>query len=249
MAVLGDLNDDGCDEIAIGAPRENAGLSDQGVIRVLFGYGGIGCPTTPQMVVLASGVTNSRAGYSMDGGLDVDGDTIEDLVVGAYNHYANGMSSGAVRLISGAYILSLPRIDVDTDVTSSNVNPFQAAGSSLNNILYGKINGEWFGAGVSLIVTSFGGTAKVMVGSSRGAASGTLRSGGAQLFRYVSGIGFDQTPVAIFSGESNNQYNELGRMMDARTVGLRPTVVVGGIFGNGPGLDLGSVYTLDLRGL
>ena len=60
MSVMGDLNGDGCDEIAVGAPRENAGRSDQGIVRVIFGFGGPGCPAEPEMVALASGVTNSQ---------------------------------------------------------------------------------------------------------------------------------------------------------------------------------------------
>ena len=89
LGFSGDLNGDGCDEIAV-ERLANVGRSDQGIVRIIFGFGGPGCPSDPEMVALASGVTNSRAGYALSGGMDVDGDMIPDLVVGAYNHYANG---------------------------------------------------------------------------------------------------------------------------------------------------------------
>jgi hypothetical protein len=249
MAAMGDLNGDGCDEIAIGAPRENAGISDQGVIHIVFGFGGAGCPANAEKVVIGSGGSSARAGYSLAGGVDVDGDTVPDLVVGGYNHRANSVTSGSAWVVSGAYIRGLPRIAMDADVDSSNLNPFQDPASTIRNIVSGEISGEQFGSGVSVIQGTMGSAAKIIVGSTQGKMSGTPRSGGARVFRFVPGVGFDLKPVAIFSGESNNPWNELGRMMDAQMVGARPMVVVGGIYGNGIGLDLGSVYTLDLSGL
>ncbi|MEE2902102.1 MAG: VCBS repeat-containing protein [Myxococcota bacterium] len=249
LSVMGDLNGDGCDEIAVGAPRENAGRSDQGIVRIIFGFGGPGCPSDPEMVALASGVTNSRAGYALSGGMDVDGDTIPDLVVGAYNHYANGRTAGSARLISGAYIAGLPRISVTTDVTANNSHPFQDPASTLNNDLFGYVDREQFGAGVQLIRANAGATAKVVVGSIYGSLGGAPRSGGFRIYEYVQGVGFNPRPVAVFGGESENPWNRIGERFDWGFVGVRPMLVVGGIHGNGAGVDLGSVYTFDLSGL
>ena len=248
LSVMGDLNGDGCDEIAVGAPRENAGRSDQGIVRVIFGFGGPGCPTEPEMVALASGVTNSRAGYALSGGLDVDGDAVPDLVVGAYNHYANGRTAGAARLISGAYIAGLPRISVTTDVNANNSHPFQDPASTVNHDLFGYVSGEQFGSGVQLIRSGTGATAKVVVGSIYGSLGGAQRSGGFRVYEYVQGVGLDPRPVAVFGGESENPWNRIGERFDWGFVGVRPRLVVGGIYGNGPGVDLGAVYTFDLSG-
>ena len=63
---LGDLNGDGCDEVAFGSPFEDAdGLNNQGVVRVLFGWGGLGCLASERMLKLTSGEVNSQTGFSL----------------------------------------------------------------------------------------------------------------------------------------------------------------------------------------
>ena len=95
LAAAGDLNRDGCDEIIAGAPFEDPTSSSEGGMRVLFGFGGPGCPAEPEMVGLRSGFNGAQGGYALSGGTDVNGDGIPDLAVGMPNYSNRGSRSGA----------------------------------------------------------------------------------------------------------------------------------------------------------
>jgi hypothetical protein len=81
VAGAGDVNGDGYDDIAVGAPQFDTGEEDVGAVFVYHGSAG-GLSGTPDWTAEA-GPTGSRFGYSVGAAGDVNGDGYADLVVGA----------------------------------------------------------------------------------------------------------------------------------------------------------------------
>uniref|UniRef100_A0A8C4W3X9 Integrin subunit alpha 7 n=1 Tax=Gopherus evgoodei TaxID=1825980 RepID=A0A8C4W3X9_9SAUR len=77
LTALGDLNQDGFQDIAVGAPFDGAG-------KVFIYHGSsLGIVTKPAQVLDGEGVGVRTFGYSLSGGLDVDGNLYPDLLVGS----------------------------------------------------------------------------------------------------------------------------------------------------------------------
>ncbi|XP_077769377.1 integrin alpha-7 isoform X4 [Canis aureus] len=77
LAVLGDLNQDGFADIAVGAPFDGHG-------KVFIYHGSsLGVVVKPSQVLEGEAVGVKSFGYSLSGGLDVDGNHYPDLLVGS----------------------------------------------------------------------------------------------------------------------------------------------------------------------
>ncbi|XP_036025561.1 integrin alpha-7 isoform X1 [Onychomys torridus] len=77
LAVLGDLNQDGFPDIAVGAPFDGDG-------KVFIYHGSsLGVVVKPSQVLEGEAVDIKSFGYSLSGGLDVDGNDYPDLLVGS----------------------------------------------------------------------------------------------------------------------------------------------------------------------
>ncbi|XP_021097197.1 integrin alpha-7 isoform X2 [Heterocephalus glaber] len=77
LAVLGDLNQDGFPDIAVGAPFDGDG-------KVFIYHGSsLGVVIKPSQVLEGEAVSMKSFGYSLSGGLDVDGNHYPDLLVGS----------------------------------------------------------------------------------------------------------------------------------------------------------------------
>ncbi|XP_045729211.1 integrin alpha-7 isoform X3 [Mirounga angustirostris] len=77
LAVLGDINQDGFADIAVGAPFDGDG-------KVFIYHGSsLGVVLKPSQVLEGEAVGIKSFGYSLSGGLDVDGNHYPDLLVGS----------------------------------------------------------------------------------------------------------------------------------------------------------------------
>ncbi|XP_063705337.1 integrin alpha-PS1 [Culicoides brevitarsis] len=85
LANLGDINQDGCEDLAIGAPYE-----ERGVVYIYLGSKN-GLLKEPSQIVTAASLglntptTLKTFGSSLSGGVDLDNNMYPDLLIGAFN--------------------------------------------------------------------------------------------------------------------------------------------------------------------
>lgn len=100
VASAGDVNGDNYNDIIVGASLYDNGQTNEGGAFLFFGSGS-GISNTPDWVVEGD-QQNSRLGYYVGTAGDVNGDGLDDLLVGAPYH-ANGQANeGAVYLYYGS---------------------------------------------------------------------------------------------------------------------------------------------------
>lgn len=103
VAILSDINDDGIDDILVGAPGGTPDTWPEGSSSIVDAPGAaylfLGDESTlfyfPQLI-LSSGQVGSRFGESVGGGGDVNGDGYGDFFIGAPGYAAGNISPGAV---------------------------------------------------------------------------------------------------------------------------------------------------------
>nr|XP_054932188.1 integrin alpha-PS2-like [Dermacentor andersoni] len=108
LCSLGDLDRDGYQDFAVGAPY--AGPDSRGAVYIFLG-GPHGKPSAPSQVISAEEITRgiSTFGFSLAGGLDMDGNEYPDLLVGAYE------SDAAVYLRSRPVVDLQATLNIDGD--------------------------------------------------------------------------------------------------------------------------------------
>ena len=238
-AAVGDVDQDGCDEVAVGADADDLGRTNQGSVRVLWGFGPGCARSEPEVTTVVSGTAFDRLGYALAGNRDVDGDGAPDLVVSALDADVGHGDVGAVWLLSGKWLASLP---------SQPASTLPAEGATLVAVAPRShrfdgdvVNGD-FGSAVALMPDPDEPTATwVVVGQRAGSVSGVPGSGGAVVLEWTE-AGFAPTPVALIGGESSASL--LGWGLAARADA--PVLAVGAPLSDAGGLDNGAVYPFRL---
>jgi hypothetical protein len=232
VAALGDVDGDGCDEVAFGASGDDTGgLSNQGAVYVLFGWGGPRCPATPQVVKLQVAQSNAQLGYALAAG-DVDGDGAPDLVAGAVGHRHENQTVGGAWVSPGRYLRTLPRADLATAALAPGV---PVAPDDATWVVHGEAVDERAGSAVAVVA------GRVAVGAIFAEASGTPLVGVVRVHP-AGPSGLDQRPWAVFHGETWRPSGRVGEVLSARGRDL----LIAGWDGQGAGLDAGSAYWVRL---
>jgi hypothetical protein len=127
VAIVGDVNSDGFDDILIGAPQDEEFASAAGQTYLVLGNATGG--TTDiflQNHAVASFFgedSNDMSGFSVAGGGDVNGDGYDDIIIGAYGDEEGGGQAGQTYLI---FFESLPtppkRLNVILSVDATFIN-------------------------------------------------------------------------------------------------------------------------------
>ncbi len=94
IAAAGDMNDDGTDDLVIGGPRPNLNGSGTGHAYVFYGPATGHHSATEADAILEGEALNDEFGMSVAGGHDVNGDGLDDLVIGA-SQFTGGRSGKA----------------------------------------------------------------------------------------------------------------------------------------------------------
>lgn len=134
VSFAGDINNDGIDDVIIGAPAFNANGFDSGRSYVVFGSAsGINDPFALSTLSGSNGFTldgesgNDRSGFSVSRAGDINGDGIDDLIIGAPDAESNSTSrTGKSYVVFGS--------------SSAFPNPLQLR--NLNSLNGFAINGE-----------------------------------------------------------------------------------------------------------
>ncbi|MBX7191619.1 MAG: FG-GAP-like repeat-containing protein [Sandaracinaceae bacterium] len=266
MVSLGDLDADGCDDLAVGAPRgeRRAGapttLTDEGLVAIVFGAGASCASRAPVIAWLASGNASSSAGSAIAAG-DLDGDGRAELVVGART-FRNGVGEiGRVFVFDGDRLAALragasasPDAGVAMDAGAArDAGPSAIDGGVLGGafvvaaaaVLEGAIAGERLGT--SLAITRYRGAAVIAMGAPWADTSGRPDTGGVRFARWSMGtLSF---VTAAVGGEDDEEGTELGASMVSFTQGGSPYLVVGAPWSNVGGGDdrhEGAAYVVDL---
>lgn len=148
IACLGDLDGDGVDEIAVGAPGDDDGASDAGAVWVLF-PDAAGVLHRIQKISVGTGGFGSgldsadRFGAAVAGLGDLDGDGLADLAVGAPGDDTGGTDRGAVwilHLASSGAVHTTWKIGAGVGSFPGALEDFDGFGSSVASA--GDFNGD-----------------------------------------------------------------------------------------------------------
>ena len=140
LSGIGDMNDDGYDDILIGAPHESTAGDEAGAAYVVAG------PMTDELSLadaeakLTGEDIYDYAGYCVSGAGDVNNDGYDDILVGAYYESSVDAGTGASYLVLGPVSGEISLSAADAKLTGININDF--TGYTLSGV--GDVNNDGY---------------------------------------------------------------------------------------------------------
>ena len=233
VAAAGDVDDDGCDDLAVGADADDLGRSNQGSVRILWGDGP-GC-SGPAASTFVLDINNMRFGDAVAAGRDIDGDGTPDLVGGAYSYDDGATDRGAAFWIDGAWAAGQARDSAPGWVLPSDGSTTAHILDTTTRILGADARDE-AGRGVALVRDPRNPSRALIAVGSRFANG---RTGGVSLWR-VSGGALESRPAAVVGGQTLGPGGQLGDLVVGHP--NQPLLAVGAPFGDADWIDQGVVY-------
>ncbi len=138
LSVSADLTGDGLPDLAIGGPTES---NFAGAVYIaqgpVFGFFDLSAPSVP---TLRGETPGDNAGHSVSTGSDINGDGLDDLVIGAHNDSSGGQDAGAAYVNLGPILVSLSLVDADALYVGKSSH---TAGSAVSAL--GDADGDGYG--------------------------------------------------------------------------------------------------------
>ena len=138
VSGTGDINGDGFDDIAVGAPNQSNPQPNEGVVFVFYG-GASGVSTAPLVLDNPFNQNNSAFGTSVAGAGDVNGDGYVDLLVGARRLSNPENEEGGVFVFFGS---RAGITDAGVNLDNPMNQPFGNFGASASGA--GDLNGDGY---------------------------------------------------------------------------------------------------------
>ena len=176
VAGLGDVNDDGFDDVVVGAYQDDTPGISRGRAYIYSGIDG-------SLIRFHDGLNDfDWFGWSVGGAGDVDGDDCPDVIVGAYGADPGGDTSGQARVFSGmdgSLLLTIDGAAENENLGWSVDGAGDVDGDGLADLIVGA---PVAGAGLARVVSGFDGS---VIHEISGDDSGDQRG------RAVAGVGAD----------------------------------------------------------
>ena len=220
VAGAGDVNGDGFDDVAVGAPLHDSGGVDRG--RVYIYFGGLAMDAVADVVPRGQ-VSGDNFGVSVAGAGDVNGDGFDDIIVGASGSDAAGLDAGRAFVLYGGAPMNNGHDVILTGEAANDFLGWSVAGT-------GDVNGDVNGDGYSdVIVGAYGNDAG---GGDAGRA-----------YVYFGGVAMDSGADVTMTGEA--AFDNLGISVsgagDVNGDGAAD-LIAGAIFNDAGGTDAGRAY-------
>ena len=207
IASAGDVNGDGLDDFLIGSMYNNEGGMYAGQVYLILGRAVGWSMDTPLLQADASHIGEApedTAGWSLDGVGDVNGDGLDDFIIGAEANDDGGNCAGKVYLIFGR----VQGWSMDTPLSAANASylgedEVDFAGWASSGM--GDINGDGYDDAVTSAKAAD--TTYVILGRPSGWALNTsLAHAGAVFHGYGGDSGWDASGVGDINGDGYDDF-------------------------------------------
>ncbi|MDG1483407.1 MAG: MopE-related protein [Myxococcota bacterium] len=115
----GDIDGDGAGDLIIGAYQEDSGGTNAGAAYIVLGNASGSLSLDDADAILTGAADNDSAGFAVAGTGDVNGDSYDDVMIGAYQEDSGGTNAGAAYIVFGPVSGEVSLDDADLILTGS----------------------------------------------------------------------------------------------------------------------------------